>query len=143
MGPPNFSLRVFLLSIGVIAALLGMWSERAVRQKNMVTALKPLGVFVWYDQRPSSPDAVSNGFFPADLPIWYDHFHSVHTVFIRNDELEFILPRLGRLPRLKQVFLRWGSPESDFLEVEQALPGVEVDRFILPLPRCPAPRKLP
>ena len=144
-GWRRFSLRALLVGMTLIAVCLGIWSERARRQRAAVAALRDMGAQVYYDYQLVSgpeggpialPAAVGKNGSPAEpsVPGWLvdaagiDYFHGATVVWVYFPHRFDTAAHLKQLPALEEVHvpLSCVQDELPFAEFRRELRGVHV-----------------
>jgi hypothetical protein len=136
----KFSLRSFLLAITFVAICLGIWVERAKRQKEAVFALRSKGFSVAYDYYVERGSFNGHGttWLSPDRPpsrlssvVGIDFCHNAIQVNLSYGQKNDALPLLRQLPRLRKVIYPWTGPADDkgLKHLRTELPGVEIEAF--------------
>ena len=104
----RYSLRTLLVVVTLVGVVLGVWVQRAERQRRAVAAMREDGGKVMYDYEESRPRAV-NGDLPG--PDWLcrllgvDYFANVTHAHLSRSATDATLSHLGDLTSLKSLWL--------------------------------------
>lgn len=132
----RFSLRSLFLSITVVAIVLGIWLERAQRQRRAIALLKQIELcrigygFNELGYCPPRKSTYRETWIERTLGI--DSIHSVINIEIPVDRLERAMPYLQKLPALREVLIYPYDAESGEEEARQLQRGFSRIRGSLP-----------
>src|SRR5262245_885638 len=112
----RFSLRSFLLAVGVIAVVLAVLTARARDQRATVAALERRGAWVHYDYIFNRPIGYGMPLpvHPLARLIGVDYCHSVVHVWLSTpSSATEVLPLLKKCRCLQLIILSWEDQPAD------------------------------